>query len=92
MEAGAQLVHDEALQIANCDGAIAIGAAAGGFARRVAHAATNGAEGIGGGDGLESFLHLAFPDITDIGGRIGADGARHLAGRGNEVDVLNIFA
>ena len=88
----AELVHHVALEVADGQGAIAFGAAAGGFAGRVADAAADRGEGVRRGDGLEGLGELLFPDIADVGGGVGADGARHLAGGGHEVRVLHIIA
>ena len=88
----AQLVHHVALQVADGDRAIRVGAAAGGLAGRVADAAADRGEGVRRRDGLEGLGVFLFPDEADVGRRVGAYGARHLAGGGHEVRVLHIVA
>jgi hypothetical protein len=84
------LVHDEALEIADLQGAVAGGTAAGGFAGRIAHPPADRAEGVGGGNRLKSLGKLALPDVGDVGGRVGADGTGDLAGRRDEMRVAGV--
>jgi len=67
----AQFVHDIAFQVTDSDGAIAVCPATGRFTRRITDPAANGTERVGCRNRLVGFLDLAFPDVTDIGRRIG---------------------
>ena len=80
-------VHHVAFQIAYLHGPVAVGAPARRFARGVAHAPADGAEGVGGRDRLEGLCELPLPDVGEIGRRIGADGAGHLAGGRHEMEI-----
>ena len=85
-----ELIHDEALEIADRQGAVGVGAAAGRLARGIANPAADGTERIGGGDRLEGLFDLVFPDVGDVGRRVRADGAGHLTGRRHEVGVVGV--
>ena len=80
-ETRAEGIEHPALQRADGDRAVGGGAAAGGFAGRVADAAADRRERIGGGDRLEGGVLVALPDQADVGGDVGADRAGDLTGR-----------
>ena len=79
-----------ALEVADRDRAVAVGAAAGRLAGRVADAAADRAERVGRGDRLERFLELALPDVGDVRRRVGAYRAGDLARRRDEMNVRGI--
>ncbi len=89
---GAELVHHVALEVADRERAVGVGAAAGGLARGVAHAAADGRERVRRRDRLERLLELALPDVGDVARRVRADGTGHLARRGHEVRVVDVVA
>ena len=86
------LVHDEALEVADLQRAVAVGAAAGRLAGSVADASADGAEGVGGGDGLKGFGVLPLPDQGDVGGSIRAHRTGDLTGGGHKVRVPRVVA
>ena len=87
LEAVAQLFHDEALEIADLQGPVARRAAARRLAGRVADPAADRAERVGRGDRLEGLGEAAFPDIGDVGRRVGAHRAGDLTRRRDEVEI-----
>ena len=82
---GPQFIHYESFQVSDGERPVAVGSTAGGLAGRIAHPSTHRAEGVGRGDGLQGSLVVLLPDVADVGGRIGSNGTRHLAGGRNEV-------
>ena len=86
----AQSVHDHALEIADGERTIGGDAAARRFARRIADPAAYRAKRVGRGDGLEGLFPFLFPDVADIGRRVGSDRTSHLTGRGNEMTVARV--
>jgi hypothetical protein len=92
MGIGAQFVHHVALQIADRQRAVAVGAAAGRLAGRIADPSADRTERVGRGDRLEGLQLLAFPDQADIGGRVGADRTGDLARCRREMQIVGIVA
>ncbi len=86
----AELVHDEALQVADRERPVGVGTAAGRLAGRVADPAADRGEGVRRGDRLERLLDLPLPDVGDVRGRVRADRAGDLAGRRDEVRVEDV--
>ena len=86
----AELVHHVALQVADRERPVRVGAAAGRLARRVADPAADRRERVRRGDRLERLLDLPLPDVRDVGGRVGSDRAGDLTRRGDEVGVVDV--
>ena len=91
MVAATQFLHDIAFQVADGDRPIAVGAPASRLAGRIADAPANRGKWVCCGDGFEGFLDFSFPDVSDVGRRIGPHRAGHLTGCGNEIDVIDVI-
>ena len=87
---GAQLVHDEALEAADLQGAVGRRAPAGGLAGGVADPPADRGERVGVGDRLEGLGVFAFPDIGDVGRRVGAHRTGDLTGRRDEMEIAGV--
>ena len=85
------LIHDKALEIANLQRSVTVGAAARRLAGGITDAAADGAEGIGRGNRLEGLFVFALPDLGDVGGGVGADRTGDLTRCGHKVDVAGVI-
>ena len=85
-----ELLHDEALEVADGDRAVGGGAPARRLARGVAHPPADRAERVCRGDRLVGLLEFLLPDVGEIGRGVGADGAGDLARRGDEVQIVGV--